>query len=169
MFQEAVLQFHTRIPSQNAVVNSNQVNILNHDGPAVRCFRCGGGHYVEECPILMCRKCSGQHDFKDCTLLKEKLVCTKCNLRGHTTKAHYGPLTKRVHKYSGASRGVQQRVYMQSWRCSYPQLTLNLRQSWFSAIVNVMAGVHCTAIVYTICPGHSAIVAVSMAGNSGPL
>ena len=45
-------------------------------------------------------RCLGEDGFgpdvKDCTLPKEKLVCTKCNLRGHTTKAHYGPVTKRV-------------------------------------------------------------------------
>jgi len=95
VFQETVLQFHTRIPSQHAVVNSNQVNVLNNKRP-VRCFRHEGGHYLKECPILMCRKCSGQHDFKDCTLPKEKLVCTKCSICGHTTKAHCGPVTKKV-------------------------------------------------------------------------
>ena len=70
VFQETVLQFHVRIPSQHAVVNLNQVYVLNNERP-VPCFRCEGGHYVKECPILMCRKCSGQHDFKDCTLPKE--------------------------------------------------------------------------------------------------
>ena len=27
---------------------------------------------------------------------KEKLVCTKCSIRGHTTKAHYGLVTKKI-------------------------------------------------------------------------
>jgi len=95
MFQDTVLQFHTRIPSQHPLANSNQVNVLDNERP-IRCFRCDGGHYVKECPIKMCRKCSGQHDVRECNMPKEKLVCTKCSIRGHTTKAHYGPVTKKV-------------------------------------------------------------------------
>ncbi len=100
LFQETVIKFHDCLPAQqtaglNKVQNTIQDNNVNNSGP-VKGFRCRENHFLRECPVVACKKCAGQHNSMECRVHREKLVGTKCSLRGHTTRAHFGPVTKKI-------------------------------------------------------------------------
>ena len=96
MFQERVIQFHAHLPAQQAGVNTVQNNrsmvINTNNSETIKCYCCGDNHYIRECPVVVCMRCPGKHDSAECRVPRNKLVCTKCSLRGHTTRAHFGPV-----------------------------------------------------------------------------